>query len=243
MWRSLAAAGTEVLQKVASLSTIKGAQARPEGGYRKGEETRKRVLDAALRAFGASGFKTTTTRQIAEDADVSLPALKYYFGGKEGLYVACAHEIIGHYERRMLELVTAARGALHDGMEPPSARARLKEIVATLAELSIGADEAELWTSFVLREMTDQGPAFAVLYKRLWAPGVELVAGLVSRAMGEQTTSSSARIQALLLLSSLSAFGISRPVALKYLDWRDVKGERLAKVVQIVCDQIDRIGV
>jgi AcrR family transcriptional regulator len=52
------------------------------------------------------------TRQIAEAADVNLPALKYYFGGKQGLDLACAQEIVGRYQQRMLPLVTAAHAAL-----------------------------------------------------------------------------------------------------------------------------------
>jgi AcrR family transcriptional regulator len=65
-------------------------RAAANGGYQKGEETRQRVLDAALKAFGEASFLAVTTRQIAEASDVSLPTLQYYFGSKEGLYRACA---------------------------------------------------------------------------------------------------------------------------------------------------------
>ena len=57
-------------------------------GYRKGGETRQRILDAALNAFGEASFKAVTTRRIAQAAGVSLPTLQYYFGDKEGLYRA-----------------------------------------------------------------------------------------------------------------------------------------------------------
>lgn len=63
-------------------------QAAAAGGYRKGAETRLRILTAALQAFGSAGAAGATTRKIAHEAGVSLPALKYYFGGKEGLYLA-----------------------------------------------------------------------------------------------------------------------------------------------------------
>ena len=51
----------------------------------KGQETRERIFDAALRAFGEASFLAVTTRQIASAAAVSLPTLQYYFGDKEGL--------------------------------------------------------------------------------------------------------------------------------------------------------------
>src|SRR5580658_10488354 len=50
------------------------------GGYQKGEETKERILNAALEEFGDASFLAVTTRRIAEAADVSLPTLQYYFG-------------------------------------------------------------------------------------------------------------------------------------------------------------------
>src|ERR1700682_2998925 len=71
-------------------------------GYQKGKETQARILEVALKTFGNEGFKGATTRQIADDAGVNLPALKYYFGGTEGRYLACAHAIAARYGRLML---------------------------------------------------------------------------------------------------------------------------------------------
>ena len=211
-------------------------------GYRKGEDARQRILEAALRAFGAEGFKGATTRHIAEDASVNLPALQYYFGDKEGLYRACAREIVGRYEKHMLALVSDAHAELRAAMTPAEARSRLKQIIGALAALLVDSDEAEIWSSFVLREMADRGPAFSILYERLWAPGVDLTAGLISRAMGERVMSPAARIQALLLISSLSAFSTARPVSLKYLQWPDASENRFARLKQVIDAQIDRIG-
>lgn len=212
------------------------------GGYRKGDETRRRILEAALAAFGANGFKGATTRQIADAAAVNLPALKYYFGGKEGLYLACADEIVARYRERMLGPIGAVQHALAPGADPAEARVALKQVVGALAELLVGTREAEAWSTFVLREMTEQGPAFAVLYEQVWGPGVDLIAHLIGRGVGEPTPSEASRVEALLLLSSISTFGIVRPVALRYLDWPDAAGQRFESVRRIIDAQIDRLG-
>jgi AcrR family transcriptional regulator len=213
------------------------------GGYRKGDETRRRILEAALTAFGAQGFKGATTRRIADAASVNLPALKYYFGGKEGLYLACADEIVGRYRDRMLGPISAVQDALPPGADPAQARAALKQVVVALAELLVGTREAQAWTAFVLREMTEPGPAFAVLYEQVWGPGVDLIAHLISRTLREAAPSEAARLEALLLLSSISTFGIVRPVALRYLDWPDAADQRFESVRQTIEAQIDRLGV
>jgi len=210
-------------------------------GYRKGGEARARILQAALAVFGAHGFKGGSTRKIAEAAGVNLPALTYYFGGKQGLYLACAEEIVGRYQQRMLPLVSEAHAALSAPMSPADARARLKAVLRPLAELLVGAGDADVWMAFVLKEMAEQGPAFDILYGQLWSPGVELTAGLIARAVGEAQTGPAARIRALLLISSLSAFSTARPISLKVLDWPDARDERFERLVEILNAQVDSL--
>ncbi len=54
----------------------------------KAEETRERILDAALTLFREQGFDETTMRDIAAKADVATGAAYYYFRSKEELVMA-----------------------------------------------------------------------------------------------------------------------------------------------------------
>jgi len=222
------------------MSRIEGHLREVPGGYAKGGAARLRILEAALAAFGEGGFKGATTRQIAEAAGVNLPALKYYFGGKEGLYLACAEEIVERYRVRMLGPIGEAQAMLEARHTSEAARAALKIVVGALAGQMVETRETEAWTGFVLREMAEPGPAFAILYEQVWAPGVDLVAYMIGLAGGIDRES--ARIEALLLISSLSAFSIARPVALRYLDWDDAGGTRFAQVIRNLERRIDQLG-
>jgi AcrR family transcriptional regulator len=55
------------------------------GGYTRGEETRARIIAAAMRLFGEKGYEAASTRDIAAAAGVNAPALQYYFDKKEGV--------------------------------------------------------------------------------------------------------------------------------------------------------------
>lgn len=212
------------------------------GGYRKGEETRQRILNAALRAFGEAAFKAVTTRQIADTADVSLPTLQYYFGDKEGLYRACAEAIVERYRRRTTVAAARAAEALKGDCPAETARARLKSLIAALAGFLVGSKEAEGWAQFVARELREPGPAFEILYDSLWRPGVEVTARLIARIRGGVESDPRARIQALLLISSLLAFQSGRSIALRTLHWSTIGREELAMVVASLDAQIDAIG-
>jgi AcrR family transcriptional regulator len=59
---------------------------------RAGEQSRERLLHAALNLFAERGYSRTSTRDIAEAAGTNLAAIRYYFGDKAGLYRAAFFE-------------------------------------------------------------------------------------------------------------------------------------------------------
>lgn len=222
----------------------KPSKSRPpaSAGYRKGDETRQRVLDAALTAFGDAGFVAMTTRAIAESAGVSLPVLQYYFGGKEGLYRACAEAIVERYRGQTARAAEQAAEALREDCPAEAARAHLKSVIGALAGFLVGSKEAERWAQFVARELRDPGPAFEILYERLWRPGVELTARLIARILGRPASDQAARVQALLLISSLLAFRSGRGISLRTMRWSEIGPEELALVLDGLNSTIDALG-
>ncbi len=62
------------------------------------DEPKKRLIEAGLDLFGKYSFDGASTRMLAERAQVNLASIKYYFGGKEGLYLAVAGHIVEEIE-------------------------------------------------------------------------------------------------------------------------------------------------
>ena len=56
--------------------------------------TRRRILDAAIQAFRARGFRSTTTRDIAEAAGIGTGTLFNYFATKEAIVEFLAEQAI-----------------------------------------------------------------------------------------------------------------------------------------------------
>ena len=214
----------------------------PRAVHQKGQETRERILDAALKAFGEASFLAVTTRQISKAASVSLPTLQYYFGDKEGLYRACAEAIVERYRRHTRAAGAKAAEALNERGSAESARVQLKALFAALGTFLVGSREASRWAHFVARELRDPGPAFDILYAGLWRPGVQITARLIARILGLPESDPAARIRALLLISSLLAFQSGRSISLRTMQWDSIGPEELAMVLAGVEAQIDAIG-
>src|ERR671912_772697 len=68
----------------------------------KGEETRARILDAALQLFREKGFDRTGMRVVAERAGMSLGAAYHYFGSKDAIGPAFYEDVQQEHARRGL---------------------------------------------------------------------------------------------------------------------------------------------
>ena len=69
--------------------------AAPEGApvaLRKSDETRRRILDAALETFRKRGFEAATMREVAAAAGVAVGAAYYYFPAKDAIVLAFYEE-------------------------------------------------------------------------------------------------------------------------------------------------------
>jgi AcrR family transcriptional regulator len=66
----------------------------------KSEETRQRILAAALRAFRQRGFDAATMREVAAEAQVAIGAAYYYYDSKDAIVMA-------FYEQAQDEMASA----------------------------------------------------------------------------------------------------------------------------------------
>ena len=85
----------------------------------KAEETRSRILTAALDRFRVRGFDQTTMREIATEAGVALGSAYYYFESKEALVMAFYEQASKRCPSRS-KTVWPGRRAWMPGCEPSS---------------------------------------------------------------------------------------------------------------------------
>src|SRR3954452_5534594 len=73
----------------------------------KGEETKRRVHDAALAMFREKGFDATTMRDVAAAAGMSLGAAYHYFPSKDAIVLAYYDHISREHARRVAAEATS----------------------------------------------------------------------------------------------------------------------------------------
>ena len=55
---------------------------------RDSDQTKKRILAAAIKHFGIYGYEGSSLRKILADADVAVASANYHFGSKSNLLIA-----------------------------------------------------------------------------------------------------------------------------------------------------------
>jgi AcrR family transcriptional regulator len=108
----------------------------------KGERTRQRLLDAAVRRFAAEGFRRASVSDIARDAGVSPAAAYAYFANKEAFFKAAVDtDAAALIERARLQ--SEPDRSMSDWLAMP---ARLRALLPEhpLARRVLGAQEPEV---------------------------------------------------------------------------------------------------
>lgn len=215
--------------------TAAGSQAQAGTNTRgSSEETRRRLLDAALDAFGRYGFDGASTRRIARDAGVNLAAIPYHFGGKEGLHRAVAQHIVDEVRSKLGPIVDSVSHALESGnVGPEEAGTMLQTMVGQAAETLLGHPEAQRWAPFILREQLDPSETFDVLYDGFMGNAHKLITALLARAVGKSEADPEVIAQAFAVLGQLVIFRMGRAIIDRRLGW-DSYGPAEVEVVRTI---------
>lgn len=210
------------------------------GGYARGEETRARIINTALRVFGEEGFNAASTRQIAADAGVNPPALQYYFGGKEGLHRACAQHIID----RMLTIISPALNGARAIRRPAQRDQAIDALCAVLDAMADGlvAAGSESWSRFIMRGKADgAGPAMGMLRQNIGHPIMQVVAQLIGVVMGRDPADEIIRIKAAAILGQVTTFHTNRESTMEALKWVDFDAQRLQMIKTVIREHTQAI--
>jgi TetR/AcrR family transcriptional regulator, regulator of cefoperazone and chloramphenicol sensitivity len=201
----------------------------------RGEETRERILCAALRVFAAEGYDGASTRTLARAAGVNLPAIQYYFGNKEGLYRAVIDHISETVEERIAPVMRQIGDAVSAGR---TSRRRLLELLCRMMDafVALVTDQTSPdWESralFFARAEIEPQIALDALHRRVLRQVVEPCALLVGMLTGQPPDAEQTLLRTVALIGQVSVFCNRK--AHQVLDWRELDETRVRAIQAVV---------
>jgi AcrR family transcriptional regulator len=211
------------------------------GGNPRGEDTRRRILDAALSLFGSLGFEATGTRALAERAGVNLPAIQYYFGSKEGLYRAVIQQIAERIETSAGPVADRITGALAGQPTRADLLALLFDLTDVLVALILDETLADRDSCrrFFARVEIEQNPAINALHdcvaRHILTPGAALIGHLMRRPPADEKV----RMRMVALMGEAKAFGCWGSD--RVLGWHSADPTRVRAVQQLLREHVAAI--
>jgi len=203
------------------------------GSYTRGEDTRRRILDAALEIFAAEGYEGASTRVLAERAGVNLPAIQYYFGNKEGLYRAVIESIIRHKEAHMAPHTAKVKAALADPATPHEALLDLLcEIFESFVDLVSDGQQVESRRLLYARAEIEQTPGLEMLHESGIREIFEPCLALVGRLLGKPVDDPEIVVHTLALFGQVTIF-CNKPVR-RVLKMPEFTEERATSIRAII---------
>ncbi|WP_423381717.1 CerR family C-terminal domain-containing protein [Burkholderia sp. LMG 32019] len=209
------------------------------GGYARGDETRLRIIEAAIELFGERGFAGASTREIAAMAGVNAPALQYYFENKEGVYRACVETIAEHGWEVFAPSVGHAWAMLDADADVDVLIDAFVGLLRALSDRMFTAPKTMNQRLFFAREQVGQEPASAseILMKRMRKPLNDVSAELIGRISGRPADDPVTRLRAMSLFGQITVFHIAERSALQVLEWDAFEGERAALLIETIAEQ------
>jgi AcrR family transcriptional regulator len=145
-----------------------------------GTETRRRILEAALRLFTERGFGKVTVRDITAAAKANLAAVSYHFRDKAGLY----EEVLALGLQFAQEL-NAETMLPREGHTPEE---RLRYYVRHYLPRIIHTDRRGGIYQLLRHEMADPTPVARTYVRQAIMPRIEFLMEIVREMLGDAAT-------------------------------------------------------
>lgn len=211
----------------------------PDAVSDRGEETRRRLMEAALPVFARDGYDGVSTRRIAEAAGANVAAIAYHFGGKRGLYLAVARCVA---ERSGAAFAPVAERVAAEVTAADGDRARLGAVLARVLEAfmrGMMTAREDGRAGFLVRELLTPSDAFDILYDGFFAPMNRTMTAIAAAALGLPPDSPQAVMRGHLMLGAVMPLIAGRAVVERRLGRGILEGgvldETIATAVAAAC--------
>lgn len=191
------------------------------------------LLRVAIDAFGRYGLEGASTRNIAGAAGKPMSAITYHFGGKDGLYLACAQHIadtIGAMVAPALDQVAALCRA--DG-SPAQARAGLAMIFTGFVQTMVSEETAQ-FSRFIMREQMEPSAAFEILYGGVMGSMLTRVTDLLIVVSGDRLSKAEAQVRTIALMGQVMAFRVAHAAVMRTTGWTSIGPDQAAAINQSI---------
>lgn len=227
-------------ERIAGMNSDETGQGGRDPAGKSHDGTRHALIEAGLQLFGEYGYEATSTRMLAKASGANVSAIPYYFGGKEGLYLA----VVEHIAQRSGSYIGSAYTQIVEAREKSDlskvqAKKALKKLIEAMCDMFVDSDEPKSWALIIMREQVRPTSAFNTFYKSMMKNAHEMISTLIAQCVGLEPDSDEAKIRAHTLIGQVLAFVSSREVVLRRLGVSSLSEHHLGLIRKVAWAQVE----
>ena len=201
---------------------------------------RARLLDAAADIFGTYNLEGATTRQLAERAGVNQAAIPYYFGGKEGLYLATVEHFFSVHAPKVGSVVAEIESRLAaKNVDQEEALKLLKTLLETMLEVLLRQQTNRSFGRIIIREQMQPTKAFDLIYERVIRHVHQTISALLAILLGREPDDRRVIFRAQMIVGQILIFLAGRETIRRRLNLTGYTDEEFAEIKAALHEQLD----
>lgn len=209
-------------------------QYRRRKGYA-ADKTKERLIEAGVELFARYSFDGVSTRNLADRADVNLASIQYYFGSKEGLYLAVARHIVERVRSWMAPHISRIDEVLmKDNPGKETCFLLYCDLMDELLARALTDSEPKRWMGIFMREQIEPTGAFDILYDGIMKPVHNCFCRLTALILDLMEEDQEVKIRSYALSGALLMFHISRAEICRTMNWDGYNAADLDAIRKIV---------
>jgi len=203
-------------------------------------DAKQRLIEAGLEIFGAYNLEGATTRQLAQRAGVNQAAIPYYFGGKEGLYLAVIRYMLQHKGAQVLPVAERIRRKITGRqLAPEEALALIRTLFSTIVSVLLQDQATTTWARIIVREQMQPTKAFDIVYEQLIRHVHEALSVLLAIILKRKATDPVVILRAHTLVGQIIIFLSGRETIRRRMNWEKYTATEIKQIQQAIDEQLD----
>ncbi len=204
----------------------------------RGENAKLQLLYAAADVYGEQGLDGATTRQIAQASGQNIAAISYYFGSKDGLYLAVAQLIADNIKENFQDVFSMIDGFLDHPITvetPEIALALLQQTVISYNYFQL--EKKNLSFSRILaREQLNPTEAYTIIHEQALGPIHSRLNRLIATYIGADPNNLTTLIHTHAILGETLSFRIARETLLRQTGWKHINENEFKIINQVLIE-------
>lgn len=202
----------------------------------RGENAKVQLLVAAADVYGELGLDGATTRKIAQVSGQNIAAISYYFGSKDGLYLAVAQLIADTIKEDFCENLKTIDAYLALANPTPNEAMTLLQN-ALIAYNYFQLEKKNLSFSRILaREQLNPTEAYAIIHEQALGPIYTKLNRLIAIYIDADPNNLTTLIQTHAILGETLSFRIARETLLRQTGWKHINEDEYKIINQVLIE-------